>query len=285
MPRQSRKSSQNSQNAVAEMPVHAPAEYEPGSSNIQEHVRTFLNALPMTGDVVEWIEAFREALRTMLGDVDRVVVKINTYCNLIDPEAQERRSMEIAQYPQQTGGSSETVVTSSENGVTAELLIKGLQQLGHSLEDYYPPHSYDYYFEGKAYLGTILLLRERRKPPISEQSDATMRGLESFLVFTLSDLVARHYYFRPVNRLFYDILLGLVQDVGLSTQDIRILSYMLLGYSYKQVGEKMDVTIDTVRKHMKRIYRKTRTGSLSEVFAKYFSPRFGIQGLGEDDSL
>jgi DNA-binding CsgD family transcriptional regulator len=112
-----------------------------------------------------------------------------------------------------------------------------------------------------------------------------MASLEPFLIFALSDLVTRHYYAKPIDRVFTDILRELSLDSGLSTQDIRILSLMLLGYSYKQVADRMELSIDTIRKHMKRIYRKTRTGSLAELFAKYFTPRLGIEGLGEDNSL
>lgn len=285
MPRQSRKSTQNAVNTVAEIPVPPPFEIPMELVDIPANILRFLNELPLMGDVVQWIEAFREALRLMLGDVDRVALKVNTNCDLINPEAY-KPGLEVAQYPQQKGESSETVVTSLDNGTApSQIFIGDLRQIGHSLHDYHPPLAYDYFYAGCAYLGTVLLFRERTKPPISDKTNATMHALQGFMNFALSDLVTRNYYFRPINRVFYDILLGLVKEAGLSMQDIRILSYMLLGYSYKQVGDRMKVTIDTVRKHMKRIYRKTKTGSLAELFAKYFTPRLGIQGLGEDEMI
>lgn len=285
MPRQSRKSTQNAVNAVAEIPAPTPVEIPMALVDIPVNVLRFLNELPMTGDVVEWIESFRDVLHRMLGDVDRVAVKVNTNCDLINPETY-KPTFEVVQYPQQKGETSETVVTPLENGTPpSQALIGDLREFGHSLDDYHPPLAYDYFYAGCAYLGTILLFRERSKQPISEKTNATMHALQAFMNFVLSDLVTRNYYFRPINRVFYDILLGLIKEAGLSMQDVRILSYMLLGYSYKQVGDRMKVTIDTVRKHMKRIYRKTKTGSLAELFAKYFTPRLGIQGLGEDDII
>lgn len=285
MPRQSRKSTQNAVNAVAEIPTPPTVEISMELVEIPTNILRFLNELPMMGDVVQWIEGFRDALRKMLGDVDRVTVSVNTNCDLINPE-KYLPHVAIKQYPQQMGESSETVVASLDNGSTpSQQVLEDLRQLGHSLDGYYPPNAYDYYYAGCAYLGTILLFRERSKSPISEKTNATMHALQNFMNFALSDLVTRNYYFRPINRVFYDILIGLVREAGLSMQDIRILSYMLLGYSYKQVGDRMKVTIDTVRKHMKRIYRKTKTGSLAELFAKYFTPRLGIQGLGEDEMI
>ncbi len=284
MPRPTRKLSQANVEEIKEMQTTPPSGGSPGTPIVPEHMIRFLNALPVTGDIVGWIEAFREALRQMLGDVDRISMKINTNCDLSNPH--RNVALEIAQHmlPAKNVGDSVHVST-SDKGFPGEELINEFRQLGHPVDDYHPPHYFDYYFAGKAYLGTILLLRDRSKTPISDRTLETVRALEPFILFALSDLVTRHYYARPIDRVFNEILLGMVQEAGLSAQDMRILSLMLLGYSYKQVADRMEVTIDTVRKHMKRIYRKTRTGSLAELFAKYFTPRLGIQGLGEEDSL
>lgn len=284
MPRQSRKLQANVEE-ITEMQTTPPSGGSPGTSGVPEHIIKFLNALPVTGDVLQWIEGFREALRLVLGDVDRISVKINTNCDLANPN-RSQNMLEINQHMVKEKNSPETFeVTTGDKDKVGEQVIKEFREQGHPIDDYHPPHYFDYYYEGKAYIGTLLLLRDRSKTPISAKTVETMKALEQFILFALSDLVTRHYYARPIDRVFYDLLLNMVREAGLSSQDMRILSLMLLGYSYKQVGDKMDVTIDTVRKHMKRIYRKTRTGSLAELFAKYFTPRLGIQGLGEEDSL
>src|ERR1041384_1234385 len=53
---------------------------------IPEHILRFLNSLPVTGDPVQWISTFREELRLLLGDVDRVGINININCDLQNPE-------------------------------------------------------------------------------------------------------------------------------------------------------------------------------------------------------
>jgi len=264
----------------------APVLNGSASGLMPDHILQFLNALPITGDTVEWINAFREALKTMLGDVDRVAVQVNLNCDLQHPE-RYAPTIDIAQHSTTSRRSAQTVVMTApwEGQNPAEKMIEEFRQLGYPLNDYHAPHSFGYHYGGNAYLGTILLFRERAKQPISDRTLQAMASIEPFIIFALSDLVTRHYYAKPIDRVFADILTELGREAGLSSQDNRILSLMLLGYSYKQVADRMELSIDTIRKHMKRIYRKTRTGSLAELFAKYFTPRLGIEGLGEDNSL
>lgn len=253
---------------------------------IPENIMEFMNALPVTGEVVEWILAFREALRKLLGDVDRVAVRVDTYCDLINASPRSG-AIEIIQIASPTKKASETVVTTELRNdlppsakFRAEVLASGPEGVA-----YHVPDCYDYYYRGTAYLGSILLLRERSRTPISERTRAAMKGLEPFIIFAFSDVVTRHHYMQPIDRVFNSILTEVSRESNLSVQDLRILSLMLMGLSYKQVADRMELSIDTIRKHTKRIYRKTRTGSLPELFAKYFSPRMGIEGLGEENSL
>lgn len=279
MPRQTRKKvTQAGEETGHSRPMPQPPAIT--SSLIPDHILSFLNAFPTTGDVVEWVNGFREALRQILGDVDKVVVTINIHCDLLNPE-----QYSPVVFIHQHSSANQTVVESEtdETGRTKELLDQ-FQQLGYDLEQYHPPHSFNYYYGSNAFLGTILLLRDRTKMPISARTLETMTAMEPFIIFLLSDLVTRHYYAKPVDRIFPNVLTNLRIEAGLSGQDIRILSLMLLGYSYKQVADRMELSLDTIRKHTKRIYRKTRTGSLPELFAKYFTPRIGIEGLGEEDS-
>lgn len=251
-----------------------------------EHLVQFLNALPMTGDLVAWINGFREALRKLLLDVDRVAVRVNINCILNPDERTGTPIVEISQVATDAKRQSDTTISTTPIGLNrSRQMIEDISQMGNDLEEYQAPECFDYFTDGGSYLGTIILLRDRGKSTISERTVTLLRDLEPFIKFALSDLVTRHHYLRPTDRLFSLILAEVALESNLSTQDIRILALMLMGLSYKQAADKMDLSIDTIRKHTKRIYRKTRTGSLPELFAKYFTPRLGIAALGEDDSL
>ncbi|MBS1910744.1 MAG: helix-turn-helix transcriptional regulator [Bacteroidetes bacterium] len=292
MPRIIRKTAEGD---IAELPERpAAVRMNPGLSGassgaplLPDHVVEFLNALPMTGNTVDWINGFREALRKLLGDVDRVAIRVNANCNLSNPQ-EYRPTHEVAQLVSNAkkGDELTTLTSYAMAGETpAQTFIAELCSAGHTLNEYHPPLCHDYYYGGTAYIGTILLFRERVKTPISERTIEAMAMLEPFIIFTFSDVITRHFYERPIDRVFGEILREVARESNLSTQDIRILTLMLMGLSYKQVADRMELSIDTIRKHTKRIYRKTRTGSLPELFAKYFTPRIGIEGLGEDDSL
>lgn len=286
MPRPIKKSSEFKSPDIALNSASAMAEKDGTLPLVPETIATFLNSLPMTSDRVKWIEVFRDSLHQLLGDVDRVVVSVDTYCDMLNPE-EYRPDINVVQHTSSSDQASEAVMTTSQRTEQGQsgFLLEEFERLGYPLADYHPPEIYDYYYGGQAYLATIFLLRNRTKPPISQRTLDAMRILQPFLTFTLSDLVARHYYAKPLNRVFNDTLQEISEDAGLSLQDMRILTSLLMGYSYKQVASRMDLSLDTIRKHIKRIYRKTRTGSLAELFAKYFTPRIGIQGLGEEDIM
>ncbi len=108
-----------------------------------------------------------------------------------------------------------------------------------------------------------------------------MRELHHVFVFILSDFVARYLVARPADRVFTDELDGLAERVGLTMQERRIMILLLLGLSYDEVANTLNVSLNTVRFHLRSIYSKTETHSHSELFAKFFTPRID-PGNGSD---
>lgn len=62
------------------------------------------------------------------------------------------------------------------------------------------------------------------------------------------------------------------RDSELTRQELRILELLRSGRTYKQAGEDLEISLDTVRTHVKRIYRKLQVNSL-------------VQALGRTDGL
>jgi DNA-binding NarL/FixJ family response regulator len=56
----------------------------------------------------------------------------------------------------------------------------------------------------------------------------------------------------------------------LSAREQEILQLLMKGYSYKMIAAELNITIETVRTHIKRIYEKLHVHSASEAFAKIF---------------
>lgn len=66
-------------------------------------------------------------------------------------------------------------------------------------------------------------------------------------------------YFSPVKKVY---------DEPLTQKEKQIIMALTEGLSYKLIGEKLLITIDTVRFHIKNIYRKLQVNSKTEVITK-----------------
>lgn len=62
-----------------------------------------------------------------------------------------------------------------------------------------------------------------------------------------------------------------VMDYGLTNKEHEVLGCIVQGMSYKMVGYELNITYDTVRSHVKKIYEKLHVASLTEAVAKAVS--------------
>lgn len=58
------------------------------------------------------------------------------------------------------------------------------------------------------------------------------------------------------------------EDFHLSDREKEVLSLLVDGLSYKMISGKLNITYDTVRAHMKKIYEKLHVASMTEAVAK-----------------
>lgn len=58
---------------------------------------------------------------------------------------------------------------------------------------------------------------------------------------------------------------------GLSRREIEVLYGLAKGYLYKEIAEEFGISIDTVKKHCKNIYRKLEARNRTEAI-KYSGP-------------
>lgn len=67
---------------------------------------------------------------------------------------------------------------------------------------------------------------------------------------------------------FQTILPEEEKDYHLSIREKEVLRLLVDGLSYKMIAIKLDITYDTVRAHMKKIYEKLHVASMTEAVAK-----------------
>jgi DNA-binding NarL/FixJ family response regulator len=58
------------------------------------------------------------------------------------------------------------------------------------------------------------------------------------------------------------------EEFNLSSQEKRVLEYLVKGYSYKMIAPELDISVDTVRFHIKKIYDKLHVHSATEAVSK-----------------
>ena len=74
---------------------------------------------------------------------------------------------------------------------------------------------------------------------------------------------------RKVLNQFHNILPDeMKEDFHLSPREKEVLSLLVDGLSYKMIAGKLNITYDTVRAHMKKIYEKLHVTSMTEAVAK-----------------
>lgn len=57
--------------------------------------------------------------------------------------------------------------------------------------------------------------------------------------------------------------------VALTERENEILSFLSRGYANKEIGEKMNIAVPTVRTHLRHIYEKLHVRSRAEAIVKY----------------
>jgi DNA-binding NarL/FixJ family response regulator len=73
---------------------------------------------------------------------------------------------------------------------------------------------------------------------------------------------------RKVLHQFHDMLPGDNKEYHLSIREKEVLGLLVDGLSYKMIAGKLNITYDTVRAHMKKIYEKLHVASMTEAVAK-----------------
>lgn len=58
------------------------------------------------------------------------------------------------------------------------------------------------------------------------------------------------------------------EDYKLSAREIEVLNLLADGYNYQEIAENMFISVDTVRHHIRNIYKKLHVHSQSEAVAK-----------------
>ena len=73
---------------------------------------------------------------------------------------------------------------------------------------------------------------------------------------------------RKVLHEFQNLLPEEKKDYHLSPREREVLGLLVEGHTYKMIASTLNITYDTVRAHMKKIYEKLHVASMTEAVAK-----------------
>jgi DNA-binding CsgD family transcriptional regulator len=233
---------------------------------------SFLNALPHSGDTFEWIEKFRELFNRLFSDIDRVSINID-----IDAQLANWTGTPVTYVTQNVSLEAEmpvhlqTSVSVGSSSPGKEIAAAVRRQKG-MLEKYQPPHQFDYHTAEGAYLGSILLWREKGAAPISRETIGTIEDLTPFITFMLTDCIARRQMEDPGVRIFTSTLAAIAEQENLTHRQQEVLTHCLLGRTHMQAAEALNITVHAIRGHVRAIHARTNTHTLLELFARYCTP-------------
>ena len=233
-----------------------------------------LGELPALELIIQKSEAIRDAIQDMFRDVDRVTLSINGGCPIIDYENYEPTIFIAQNGPANESPNPISVGRGDESHEERTLRILG--SLNFEFELYHAPHTIVYDYRGSAYLGVLQLWTNRNREPLSAETIDMMNVLEPVWHFIFAGVALDHQARNPIDQVFNKALSKLVKEFKLSAQEHRVLVFRLLGYPYKETASLLNISIDTIRHHLKSIYAKTGTGSLAELFARHFTPKGDI---------
>lgn len=259
---------------------HPPAAvpHDTGLS-VPPRVLRFLNSLPVGGDLVEWLMEFREALRQLLGDVDRVAVRVNISKD-VDSVNKFNWLMNVNQFIY-TGDKATKIFNRPNSNVVkdraglskvegARMLLEEMKRLNISLHEYQVPYCYDYHSYGEPNLGSLVLFRRNGAKPISLPTLRMVESLEPFFVFLFTSLKSRYFYHQAGAAIFDWSVYQIKSEMKLTDREVEVLILRLYGLTFNQIAKELFLSHATVRKHLHTLLRKGNARNAIEMFTRRF---------------
>lgn len=243
---------------------------------IQGKLVEFLNLLPTTINLREWIPGFRNALRVLLPYAERIGVSVNTSADLTGVRlgTTDMRMLQTIDSSAEAGERDALRLTSVDMrySTTVDGILAKLRSDGFDFEAYYPPVFREISLARTTYLGTIMVIYPRSGPDFTEAGGEVIDRLRPFLAFCLIDAIARQRVHEPQRREFQLLLDDFSQDHGLSHREREVLMMHVFGIPYEEMSRSLSIAPATIRNHIASIHRKTGAGARGELLALLVGP-------------
>lgn len=232
-----------------------------------------VNDLPLAMDTVEWAIKFRKALVAYLGDVDNIVISVVTNLDLVQPDSNKQGQYHLQDH-NTTTSRTKVRVARALNRTGWKAYFDLISSDGFPAHLYQEPVGFDYWYQTKeSYLGSIILFRKVGEPPVSKATEKRMEELRPFLVYVLSDHIARQRLKNPVDLIFRDLVPRIASNADLTAREQEVLMLLVTGYTKPEIGTLLHISSRTVESHISHIYTKTGVNRVSELWGLYMTPQ------------
>lgn len=237
-------------------------EHVSGGSD-DSRVIAILNALPMIpGAFDDEVAAFAQRLPSLFTDVDSITITPtdSTYPEPRPSERHQRKKRRRSDWKKKAvttdtatvrNGALNTWVV-AEPGQGGEIVMPCPGNAGEPIATvtFYPP------------------------PGVSLGNDTieSLPAVMNFITFVLTDLQARCWFLESRHLpTIEQIAAKIADDAELTEQDYCVLRLILKGATYNEAARELGLSVETVKKHMKKIYDRTNTMGLANLFGRYAS--------------
>lgn len=229
------------------------------------HLLQFISAIPEKRDIVDCAYGLREALLKTLPDIDWVSTNLNV--SLADPRCKFRLLQAV-----KDGQLSFMVHHNEKDEPVIEYLMRSFRKTDFP-EIYHTPPIHFNILDGNTYLGSLLLWQKKHRPVRDPDTIAQASAILPYMPLIFSDMILRYRVQKPIDEVFRLALDQLQSDISLGVQEFRVLSFRLIGYSYKEISQVLSISVGTVKKHLHSVHVKTGIKSQVDLLSRYLSPR------------
>lgn len=217
----------------------------------------------------------------LFADVDRVVLSVDRNAALTKKKDGPQNILIMYSSREGQDFTKYTPLGEINQRDRSKRLIVNLNEWGLDFSQYHNPIVQEYHVAND-YVGSIVLLSMRERLPISLKTIATLAKLRPFVTYMFSNCIFRNRVKYPESLIVGELVSEMNSTPKYSEQDTSVLTLLLYGYSYKEAAASLDISIDTVKKHVKKVYSREKVGSLAELWAKYVTLQPSNRSLFKD---
>ena len=235
--------------------------------------RSALNALQRSFDAVQTAKSLEDLIMTLVSNVDKVTVILETRSDLLEPERYNPTALLMQSITGAEPAPLDAKWAPSDADASFSMKVyTDMRKREYPIHHYHEPIIFDLFYAGLVQIGAVFLWRSLRKPKLGNDAASAVNALRPFLEYVAANAVVWHQHRRPQEQVADAVLNEAVRRYSLTPQERAAATLQLLGYSYRQIAKSMNVTTETVKKHLSSVRRKSKTKSVIDLFATLFMP-------------